>query len=702
MIPRPTHPAVPSVLAVLSLRRSRGSLVTFERLEPRTLRSATGYESLDGTGNNAAHPTWGATGTDLIRLTAAAYGDGISTPALSGDLSARQISNLINSQTDPADPTSELNITDGNNLSDFGYAFGQFMDHDMDLTLDGGSSLPITTTADDPIGTLPFTRSQYDPATGTSTSNPRQQTTDVTAYLDLSQVYGSDAATAAALRTFSGGLLKTSPGNMLPYLNSTYFTAAQLAAFNSVAGGMQDESGVPTTALFATGDVRGDENLELTALETLFVRNHNLLASKLQKEHPQWTDEQLYQEARKLNIAGYQSMIYNQYLPALLGANAVSKYTGYKPNVDPAISNEFSTVAFRMGHSMVSPSIARDGNDGSAVAAEVPLSDDFFDPYLLNPTGATDPYTGLAATDIGPVLKGEADGNGQAMDTMVVNEIRNLLFGNGAGGDDLIARDIQRGRDNGIGTYNQLRTQLGLPAVTSFAQITPDTTVQAELAAAYPGGVNTIDAFEGGLAETHVPGSDVGPLFQRILVDQFTRLRDGDRFYFQNESLNADELALLGTTDTLTKVIEANTAVTHLQPNAFVFTVSITGTVTAPGPTPPGGRPPPPPVGVAGVTVDLLDDTGAVVATATTDAAGHYAFTQQAGLTTGAYTVSITARGSAAAQASAAIKVTTGGQTFADVNFTTTATRPAPPPPAAVPQSLAAADVVTSALDRKR
>ena len=345
-----------------------------EHLESRRHFSASSYESLDGTGNNLAHSNWGSTGADLIRLTAAAYADGISSPSLAANLSARTISNLVNSQTNPAAASTELNTLDGNNLSDYGYAFGQFIDHDLDLTLDGGASLPITVAATDPIGpnALAFTRSQYDPTTGTSVSNPRQQTTDVTAYLDLSQVYGSDPATANALRTFSGGHLKTSPGEMLPYLNSTYFTSAQLAVFNQVAGGMQDASGVPTTTLFATGDVRGNENLELTTLETLFVRNHNLLASRLQKEHPHWSDELLYQEARKINIAGYQAMIYNQYLPDMLGTTAIAPYRGYKPNVDAAISNEFSTVAFRMGHSMISPSIARDGNNGQAVAAAVP------------------------------------------------------------------------------------------------------------------------------------------------------------------------------------------------------------------------------------------------------------------------------------------------------------------------------------------
>ena len=101
----------------------------------------------------------------------------------------------------------------------------------------------------------------------------------------------------ADLRTFTGGMLKTSAGGMLPYDNATYFTTAQLASLNAYLGGMQNESGIDTASLFATGDIRGNENLELTALETLFVRNHNYLAGELSAEHPGWSDEDLYQEA---------------------------------------------------------------------------------------------------------------------------------------------------------------------------------------------------------------------------------------------------------------------------------------------------------------------------------------------------------------------------------------------------------------------
>lgn len=697
-------------------RRSKLHLV-LEHLEDRLQPAVTGFSPISEVGNNIAKPTLGTAGTDLLRVSPAAYSDGISSPSLANNPSARVLSDLLNNQADPKNPSEDINTVDGNSLTDFGYTWGQFIDHDMDLTTTNTEKLTIPADPNDPnqMGDQTFSRSTFDPATGTSTSNPRQQTNSVTSFLDLSQVYGSTTAIADALRTHSGGQLKTSPGNMLPYDNSTYFTPAQLALFN-----MANDSGmVATQNLFVTGDVRGNENVELTALQTLFVRNHNRIASQLQKSHPTWSDEQLFQEARKLNIAEYQSITYNYYLPDLLGRNAIRPYSGYHSNVNPAIATEFSTVAFRFGHSMLDNEIERHTNNGTDITtdptgASISLAQDFFDANLLNPAGVTDPFTGHTSTDIGPILKANADGIAQATDLMAVNDVRNLLFGNGGQTDnglDLMARDVERARDDGIGSYNQLRQAYGLTPVTSFAQITRNVTVQNELKAAY-GTVANIDAFEGGLAEDHVPGSDMGPLFTRILVDQFTRLRDGDRYFYLNETFNSEEMSILRQGSTLAQVIQANTNVTNLQSDVFVYRASISGTVSGPsttrtqtnatpttargttvnsssptntrgtpintgGQTNPhgtGGQTPAPgtSVNVSGLTVQLLDADGNVVATTVTDAQGRYTFTQQSGLTsTGTYSVVLVLPGNLrlTTKAPASITVSHGDTNVTGVNF---------------------------------
>ena len=173
-----------------------------------------------------------------------------------------------------------------------------------------------------------------------------------------------------------------------------------------------------------------------------------------------------------------------------------------------------------------------------------------------------------------------ADNAANEFDRFLISQIRNEFFGiPNAPGTDLAARDSQRARDHGIGSYNDVRAGYGLPRVTSFAQITSDVTVQNLLKAAYGNDVNKGDAFEGILCEDHVPGGDVGVTTKAILVDQFTRLRDGDRFFYLNEAFSPAELALINQGDTLAKIIENNTSITNLQSNVFFFREEISGVV---------------------------------------------------------------------------------------------------------------------------
>jgi peroxidase len=655
-------------------RRSRLSRwrPQLERLEERALL-ATGLYSLDGTGTNLANPAWGSAGTDLIRIAAAAYADGLSAPSGANRPSARAISNALSDQTDPTDPSQDLNVVNQKGLSDYIYIFGQFLDHDLDLTTANTGQafdIPANQAGDpfNPPGVIPFTRSDYDPATGTT--NARQQINSVTSFLDGSQIYGSDPARADALRTHVGGKLKTSAGNLLPLDNSATFPNGTLAMAN-------DAHIVPDSQLFAAGDVRANENIELTALQTVFMREHNRIADLLAKQHPTWSDEQLYQEARRLVIAELQIITYTEWLPALLGPNALPVYTGYKANVNPAIANEFSTAMFRFAHSQLDNGVDRLNNDGTDTAAgEVDLAEAFFNPTLINAAGVTDPFSGKLSTGIDAILKGGASGDAQEVDLLAVRDVRNLLFGPpGAGGSDLIARDIQRGRDHGLTDYNSMRAAYGLPRVTSFAQITRDVAVQQKLQQLY-GNVNNIDAFVGALAEDHAPGADVGPLTKAVLVNQFTRLRDGDRLFYLNQNWTPEEQSILRQGDTLAEVIEHNTGITNLQSNVFYFKSSISGTVSAvTGGT---GRTGFGPRGLAGVTVQLADGDGNVVATTVTDGQGRYRFDNFNGIEgTGSYSVRLVVP-SGFTQTSpnpAAILISRGDVNVSGVNFTLAATR---------------------------
>ncbi len=570
-------------------------------------------EPINGVGNNIAHPAWGAAATDFTRIAPASFADNVSAPNGQALPDARAISNLIADQNLNGVEQDLLNDRD---MSAWVYAWGQFIDHDIDLTAGGAAAMnipiPAGDTTFDRTGqgnlSIAFNRSQIAPGTGTSARNPAKFVNLDTSYIDGSMVYGSDDATAAALRTFSGGLLKTSAGNLLPY--------------NTMGLSMADNLGLPQTSLFAAGDVRANENVELTNITTLFVREHNYQAALLATAHPSWTDQQLYNAARQTVIGEIQAVTYNEWLPALMGTNALTPYRGYNPNVNASISTEFASAAFRL-HTLLGDDVDFLDNNGNAIMPELALSDDFFQPGIVALPGEVAGNLKYLSSDIA-----------QEVDEQTVNGLRNALFPDApilnnveVGASDLIADDIQRGRDEGDATYNQTRVAIGERQVTSFSQITSNVQLQQELKQIY-GNVNNVELFVGLMAEDHLPGSSLGKTEQAVLAQQFGQLRDGDRFFYKN--VDSPQLVNQINTTSLADIIGRNTPLTNLQPDVFYFKTSIAGRVTTGS-----GRTL---SGVSGAKIMLLDSTGAAIATTTTGANGFYRFIDP-GL--GAYTVEV-------------------------------------------------------------
>ncbi|NER51770.1 MAG: peroxiredoxin [Symploca sp. SIO1A3] len=507
--------------------------------------TAATFRSINGSGNNIANPTWGEADTQLLRLLPPAYEDRTFAPAGTDRPSARAVSNTVSNQS--------VSVINSLGASDWLWQWGQFLDHDLDLTEPHNPSEPfnIPVPAGDPFfdpfntGTqeIGLNRSLYDTATGTGIGNPRQQLNEITSYIDASNVYGSDPVRANFLRTNDGtGKLKTSAGNLLP------FNTALLP--NAQAGGPLDSS------LFIAGDVRANEQIGLAATHTLFVREHNRLAEEIAAADPILSGEEIYQRARKIVGAQIQAITYNEFLPLLLGNGALDGYSGYDDTVNASISNEFSTAAFRVGHTMLSPELQRINNDGTS-AGSIALQDAFFT------------TTPLLEEGIDSLLFGLASQEAQEVDTLIVDDVRNFLFRlPGAGGFDLASLNIQRGRDHGLSSYNETRIGLGLSAVTSFADITSDVSVQDKLASIYDT-VDDIDLWIGGLAENHFNGGIVGELFHTIIADQFRRTRDGDRFFYLNDDHLLSLAPDIGNT-TLSDIIRRNSTITNIQDNAFV------------------------------------------------------------------------------------------------------------------------------------
>ncbi|MEM9545349.1 MAG: peroxidase family protein, partial [Bacteroidota bacterium] len=507
---------------------------------------------IDGFGNNLSNPHWGAVGDVQPRISPADYADGISEPKLDiqdGKENPRIISNILFAQ----DGIIQSDLS----LSDYTWVFGQFVDHDIILSENGHEALNNIVVPDNDEHFIPGTvirmsRSEAAEGTGTSIENPREHQNRITAFLDLSQVYGSDEHCANWLRTKANGKLKVSARDMLPWntvdgeFNSNVDVNAPL---------MADDTHT-LTKMYVAGDIRANENPLLIAFHTLFVREHNKLCDQVKDKHPGWDDERIYQAARKRLIAYYQRIVYNEWLPAL--GVGLPPYNGYNPTVNPQILNEFSTAAFRMGHTLINGTIIRMDNNGREIkGGNISLKDAFFNPFVVEFAGGIDAY-----------FKGMATQVQQEFDCKVIDDVRNFLFGApGAGGLDLAAININRGRERGITDYNTLRVYLGMPRLSSFDELT-DNSEEAELMESVFGDIDNVDAWVGMLAEPHLDGVLFGNLVATLMERQFQALREGDRFYFENMDFSQEEMDEIFSIS-MRDILMRNTSIDIMQDNVF-------------------------------------------------------------------------------------------------------------------------------------
>ena len=550
-------------------------LVIILMLLPSTLATPTGNNiysdnsdlvtdtyPIGGLNHNDAHPEWGGTWSHLSRVADSEYSDNISMPSGQDWTNSRQLSNIL--CADPAGYGADpYDIPDEGGRSDMIWVFSQFITHDIVFTSnqrgqhqypsDGDSSkldvlIPEGDTIMLPGSYIPMWRSVYDLETGTNESNPREQLTTITPWIDGAVIYGTNEQSRADwLRAFEGGRLKIDLnqfGDMLPLKDP----------HNDSQPGMSFE-GFGSGNLVA-GDPRANEHVSLLSFHTLFVREHNRIADELNVLHPDWNDEQIYQRARKVNTALLQSITYNEFLPAL-GA-PVSEYQGFDTEVDPSIMQLFTHSAFRMGHSQVgSWTLRLDENRTETAEGNIRLANGFFDTYPLTNEGG-----------IEPILRGLAYQIEPKNDLIYSDDLRNQMFGApGAGGMDMCAIDINRARDHGMPDYNTMRVAFSLDPISNWSEITSDSDLVAKLDSVYTS-PDEADVFIGMMAEDHLDNSSLGLFMQLVISQQFEFLRDGDPLYYENDpdlTNIVDEI----TNTSLADVILRNTKIEKIQCNVF-------------------------------------------------------------------------------------------------------------------------------------
>uniref|UniRef100_A0AAG5DNK4 Heme peroxidase 1 n=2 Tax=Anopheles atroparvus TaxID=41427 RepID=A0AAG5DNK4_ANOAO len=549
------------------------------------------YRTLDGSCNNLQNPTWGTPNRRYGRLLTPKYGDGISLPTVSvtgQELpNARVVSLVAFGEQDIPDPEYTL----GN------MQWGQIMTHDMSMQAGGTQSKkhPTRCCTDDgkligkeraPSSCYPILVPEHDPAhsqtgtecinfvrtltdredqcTPTHPSQPAEQLTTVTSYLDLSLVYGNSDQQNAGLRAFTGGRMATveRDGYEWPPNNPNATTECEQESRDEVC--------------YLAGDSRVNQNPGLTIMQIILLREHNRIADQLQKYNPHWDDELLFQEARRVNIAQYQHINYYEWLPIFLGWENMVKnrliyrtkggeyINDYDPSQDPSVLNSHATAAFRYFHSQIEGRLDL-VSELRKPTGSLRLSDWFNRPSIIE---AGDNYDFLT--------RGLATQPEELTDTNFDAEIKHFLFRRGRPfGGDLRAIDVQRNRDHGLAGYNDYREFCGFKRASTWEDLMDLISPQdvSKLQSLYAS-IDDIDLTVGGSLEAHVNGALAGPTFLCILTEQFYRTRVADRFFYERGdkdlAFTREQLAELRKANLARLFCDNGNHVQSMQPKAFL------------------------------------------------------------------------------------------------------------------------------------
>ncbi|XGW18396.1 hypothetical protein V3C99_002767 [Haemonchus contortus] len=395
-------------------------------------------------------------------------------------------------------------------------------------------------------------------------NSPREQVNERTAWIDGSFVYSVMEAWVATMRSFQNGTLREGTQKRYPPLNNPHIPLNNPPP-------PQIHRLMNPDRLFLLGDSRVNENPGLLSFGIILYRWHNIMAQRMQEQHPDWTDEELFQAARRWLIATLQKIIFYDFLPALINEE-VKPYTKYMPHVPPGISHAFAAAAFRFPHSIVPPAmILRKNVNACKFREEVGGF-----PALRLCQNWWNAQDIVQEYSVDEIILGMASQVSEADDIIVVEDLRDFIFGPMHFTRlDVVASSIMRGRDNGLPSYNVLRKTFNLPE-KEWHTINPklyktNKTMFDKLAALY-GSIDYLDAYVGGMLEVD---NGPGELFKAIIKDQFERLRDSDRFWFENRQnglFTEEEIKEIHNI-TLRDIIRATTEISDqwLQEDVFFF-----------------------------------------------------------------------------------------------------------------------------------
>ncbi|CAL1295682.1 unnamed protein product [Larinioides sclopetarius] len=259
------------------------------------------YRTINGSCNNLNHPNWGVSTECYLRFQPAYYKDfgSIRRSTKGGSLPEPRVLTL-NIFKNMHRPTR--------NVSFMFTIFGRTVAHDLSLALQedppGPCCAPENKGAPECI---PITVPPYDPfyskfnvtclemnrtlaCTSCDNAN-RQQSNGATAALDASIVYGTDDEKSNQVRANDGtGKLKsnnTENGELLPTGKDPF----DIFCYRKIE-----------SKCFFAGDVRVNQHTTLSSLQTLYMREHNRIATEMKSLNPHWDEERLFHEARPPDV----------------------------------------------------------------------------------------------------------------------------------------------------------------------------------------------------------------------------------------------------------------------------------------------------------------------------------------------------------------------------------------------------------------
>ena len=533
------------------------------------------FRTVDGSCNNLQKPLLGASGTAFSRLTPPSYEDGISSPR--GFLqSQRDFSSIGPFQ--PPNPSARLVSTsviedirqEEVPFSHLLMQWGQFLDHDFTLSpfqegvCEGCEVSEVCNPIRVPDGDRAFGKGTLNDGNCLPTQrslpvcemdkpltfSPREQLNELTSFIDGSMIYGSEGEVAVAVRAYRQGLLLTGrnfPGDK---------PSLPVDEENIVDCPNQRDC-------FLCGDVRCNEQFSLTIIHTLWLREHNRCAREMARINPHWDDERLYQECRAIVGALIQKITYVDYLPKIFGAPSyhlfVGPYPGYDSDVDPSIPNSFGAAAYRYGHTLIRSQFDRLGANNRPLAiGPLNLADAFFSPDQFRIGLGTD-----------PIVRGWLARNSLRVDEFLNIVLTTRLFKTRIPpGFDLAALNIHRGRDHGLAPYPVWKNFCAR-VFGQTSEFENDLTLIRFLKLF--GSLDTLDLWIGGLAEERLPQSLIGATFACLFGITFQRVRNGDRFWYENPGVfTRGQLAAIRN-GTMSRIICDNSDnIERIQPDAFV------------------------------------------------------------------------------------------------------------------------------------